>query len=74
MYFIREEKKEEIKKIRTNYYSKKLGITPNFVSNILNGRIKCTEITARGIISIYYDISLNDTRIEELLEEYFKEE
>lgn len=74
MYRIKEEKKEEIKEYRTNSYVEKTGLTQPYVSGILNGTQKCSEIIAKAILSIKFNISFYDIRLNELLEEYFKEE
>lgn len=71
MYHITDEFKEMAKKYRVSYYSNKLGITAAHLSNALNGNINCSNIIARGVLSLYFDILLSDNRIEELLEKYF---
>lgn len=72
MYVIRDILKPIAKRYRTCHYAKALGLTPSHTSIILNG-YKCSEIAARGIISVCFAIPLGDERIEELLEKYFIE-
>lgn len=74
MYRIKESKKEEIKEYRTNYYVEKTGLTQPYVSGIVNGTQKCTEIIAKALLSVKFDISFYDTRLNELVKKYFEEE
>lgn len=74
MYLIKEKKNEEIKRIRTKTYAEKTGLTPNYISAVLNRKLKCTEVGAKSLLSVCFDITFNDKRMEELIEEYFKEE
>lgn len=74
MYLIKKEKSNDLKRIRTKCYAEKTGFTPNYISAVLNGNLKCTETGAKAILSVGFDISLNNKQMEELLEEYFKEE
>lgn len=74
MYLIKEKKNEEIKRIRTKTYAEKTGLTPNYISAVLNRKLKCTEIGAKAIISVCFDITFNNAEMEELIEEYFEEE
>lgn len=74
MYLIKEKKIEEIKKYRTSFYCKKTGLALSYLSAVTNGNLKCTEITARAILSVYFGIPISDDKMEELLKEYFKEE
>lgn len=74
MYLIRKEKKEQLKRIRTKCYAERTGFTPNYISAVLNGNLRCTEPGAKAILSVSFDISLNNELMEKLLKEYFKEE
>lgn len=71
MYKITEDFSKIVKKYRTKYYKDVLGLNYAFVSSILNGNKNCSEIIAKGILSICFEISLSDERIPELLEKYF---
>lgn len=71
MYKITEEFAKTVKKYRTKYYKEVLGLNYGFVSSILNGNRNCSELTAKGIISICFGISLSDEKIPLLLKEYF---
>lgn len=71
MYKITEEFAKTVKKYRTKYYKEILGLNYGFVSSILNGNRNCSELTAKGIISICFNISLSNEKIPLLLEKYF---
>lgn len=71
MYRITEEFTKIVKKYRTIYYKDILGLNYGFVSSILNGNKNCSEIIAKGILSICFEIPLSDEKISELLEKYF---
>lgn len=71
MFHIKQELVESIKNGRTNIYlCKQLGITPTYIGQIFSG-YKCTLLTAKALISIRENISINDDRMEELLDYYF---
>lgn len=71
MYHIKKELAEIIKDGRTNIYlSKQLGLTANYVGMILGG-YKCTYLLAKSLISIKEKISIDDDRMEKLLDYYF---
>lgn len=73
MYTIRLNKAEELKHGETyRYIAKELGITEGFVSNIFRGKKKCSLIIAKGIISIRYNIPMDDNKIEIFLFDFFK--
>ena len=74
MFLLRDEKKEDIKKIRNIIYQKKTGLTKTYLSAILNRRIKCSKVTAKALLSVAFDISFYDEQMEEKLKEYFEEE
>lgn len=74
MYRLKEEKKEEMKNYRTNLYVEKIGIAQPYLSSIINGTQSCSEIIAKAMLSVRYNISFYDIRLNELLKEYFKEE
>lgn len=71
MYKITEDFSKIVKKYRTKYYKDILGLNYAFVSSILNGNKNCSEIIAKGILSICFEISLSDEKIPKLLEKYF---
>lgn len=71
MYKITEEFTKIVKKYRTKYYKDILGLNYGFVSSILNGNRNCSEIIAKGILSICFDLVLTDPIMPELLEKYF---
>lgn len=71
MYKITEDFSKIVKKYRTKYYKDVLGLNYAFVSSILNGNRNCSEIIAKGILSICFEISLSDEKIPKLLEKYF---
>ena len=71
MYKITEDFSKIVKKYRTKYYKDVLGLNYAFVSSILNGNKNCSEIIAKGILSIGFEISLSDEKIPKLLEKYF---
>lgn len=74
MYLIKEEKIKDIKKYRTSFYKEKTGLALSYVSGAINRKIKCSEITAKAILSVCFDISFYNEQMDKLLKEYFKEE
>ena len=71
MYRINEQGTKNLRIIKNNYYSKKMEITPNYVSAILNNGQKCSALIAKSFISIYMKLPLDDEQISEKLKEYF---
>ena len=63
MYKITEKFAKTVKKYRTKYYKEVLGLNYGFVSSILNGSRNCSEIVAKGIISICFGIPLSHEKI-----------
>lgn len=74
MYRIKEERIPEMKEYRTKLYSEKTGLNANYLSSILNATMGCSEIIARAILSVKFNISFYDTRLNELVKKYFEEE
>lgn len=70
VYTISEQGKNNLKKCKTKYYADVFGIASDYASSLLNG-VKCRTITAKAMISVCYGISLDDKRMEELMEENF---
>lgn len=71
MYQLKEQSQEIFGRIRNQYYSECLGITPKYVGDILKG-FKCAEINARALISVSFKIDLDEKqKINELLEKHF---
>lgn len=71
MYKVKAELVDTLKDGRTNnYFSEVLGLTFVHISNVLNGH-KCKRIIAISLISIREKISVNDDKMEELLNYYF---
>lgn len=71
MYKITKEFSKTAKKYKNIYYKEILGLSITFISSILNGKKSCSEIIAKGIISMCFGISIADERIPLLLEKYF---
>lgn len=69
---ITEKGKRNLKCCRNTYYAKKLGLNSIYVSTLLGGG-RCRVITAKAFISICYGIPMDDTRMENLMEENFEE-
>ena len=70
MYKINEENVQTLRGMKNEYYATRLDITPQYLSGIFNGA-KCSGILARSILSVFFNISLNDSRIDEYLKKYF---
>lgn len=50
MYYFKKEKKEEIKKLKMKYFAEEiLLITPEYLSNIINGKLGCSLRLANDI-------------------------
>lgn len=71
MYIITEELKEIIGKFKTIYLQEALGLTNVHIYNILNGKQSCTELIAKAILSICFNIPINDIKMPDLIEKYF---
>lgn len=74
MYKIREENNIDLKNLKTKYYQDKTGLSLSYLSSILNGNRSCIETNARAILSVRFDISFTNEKMQELLEKYFEEE
>jgi len=74
MYRIKEENIGRLSLFKNKYYAEVLGITPEYVSKIMTGTYAAKGIIARGIISIAYNITLNDYNMNDLLEKHFTKE
>lgn len=71
MYKIKLEEAEKINKITGVYYTEILGISGPYISNVLNGKVAAKEPTVKGILSIVYNIAIDDDKMQELLEKHF---
>lgn len=71
MYEIILSEAEKINKITAIYYAEKLEITPQYLSNVFNGKLPVKTPIAKGIISIAYNIPIDDYKMEELLNRHF---
>lgn len=71
MYKIKLEEAEKINKVTGIYYTEKLGISGPYISNVLNGKVAAKEPTVRGILSIVYNIAVDDDKMESLLQKHF---
>ena len=74
MYLLKEEYLEFFKEIRTKVYTNLLGCDTAFISSIVNGNKICSEVVAKAILSVRFDISCKDEKINEYLEKYFAKE
>lgn len=74
MYRIKDQNSEVIKIYKTGYYKRNTGANLSYLSSILNGNSNCTELLAKAILSIRFNISFTDEKMQELLEKYFEEE
>lgn len=72
MYNIKTDLIKDLKGGRTaRYIAEILNVTESYISMIFNNKTKCTKIVAMGLISIRYNISLDNAEMEELLQRYF---
>lgn len=71
MYYVKQEKKKELKTNTQIYCAKTLGVTEQLISAIMQGKSPCKRYVAVGLISIRFQIPINDTKVEEYLETYF---
>lgn len=74
MYRLKEESMENFKMIRTSVYSDTIGCDMAFLSSILNRNKECSEMIAKSIISVRYDIGFTEIHTLKLLEKYFIKE
>lgn len=71
MYEIKINEKGKLDMASNRYYAEILGITPEYVCNILGGKLPVKTTIAKGMISIAYNIPLDDYNMEQLLEKHF---
>lgn len=72
MYNVKTDLIKDLKGGRTaRYIAEILDVTESYISMIFNNKSKCTKIVAMGLISIRYNISLDNAEMEELLQRYF---
>ena len=72
MYNVKTDLIKDLKGGRTaRYIAEILDVTESYISMIFNNKTKCTKIVAMGLISIRYNISLDNAEMEELLQRYF---
>ena len=74
MHRLKEEYFDFFKEIRTSTYANYIGCDANFVSSIVNGNKSCSEMLAKCILSVRFDISLKDENMSVYLEKYFAKE
>lgn len=70
MYQITEDFANMIGRLKTSYISENIGMSLAYVSSILNGK-QCSEIVARALLSLYFDIAINDEQMNGLIEKKF---
>ena len=71
MYLMKEELIMISKKFRLKYFQERLGLSYAFCSKIMNGKEICSEVIAKAILSICFDISFTNEDIENKLSQYF---
>lgn len=74
VYYIKKESSNDLKNLRTSFYAEKSGFSRSYVSSMLSGKRGCIETNAKVMLSIAFNISFTDEKMQELLEKYFKEE
>lgn len=70
MWKLKEDKNKILKKIRNTYYAEVLGRSTVHICHALAG-YPCSTSTAKGMLSIYFKISMDDEQMNKLLVEYF---
>lgn len=71
MYKIKENTVDRLTCIKSTAYAQILGLTSTVLSLLFNGKSTTKLSTAKGIISVAYNIPLTDEKMEELLEKHF---
>lgn len=71
MYYIKQETKRELKSNTQLYCANILGVTEQLLSAIMRGKLPCKRYVAIGLISIRFQIPINDAKMEEYLKKYF---
>lgn len=72
MYKIKEENVETLTRIKLTAYSQLLGITSSVLSLLFNCKSTTKLSTAKAIISVAYNISVTDEKMDELVEKHFE--
>lgn len=74
MYYIRLDKREELKSGRTfTYLASVTGLTDRYLKGVFSGE-KCKKTTAILLISIRHGISIEEPDINKYLDYYFTED
>lgn len=74
MYLLKKEFLNLFKEIRTSVYTNYLGCDQTFISSILNGNKICSEVIAKALISVKFDITFKSPDMETYLKQYFAKE
>ncbi len=72
MYKVNEENVEILTRIKATAYSQLLGLSTTVLSLLFNGKTTTKLSTAKAIISVAYNISVTDGKMDELLEKHFE--
>lgn len=72
MYKIREENLETLSRIKLIAYSELLGLSVPVLSLLFNGKSTTKLSTAKAIISVAYNISVTNEKMDELVEKHFE--
>lgn len=72
MYGLNLENIGELGLISQTQYAEQLGVTVDYINRVFNGKLAVKLITAKGIISLAYNITMRgNEQMQELLEKHF---
>lgn len=72
MWKLKKDKNKILKKIRNTYYAEVLGRSTVHICQTLAG-YACSTLTAKGMLSIYFKIAMDDEQMNKILVEFFDE-
>lgn len=71
MYKFNLENSDWIKRLHQKYYANVLGLSQEYICKIFNSKLNCKLVYVKSIISIAYGISIEDYRMQSLIEKHF---
>ncbi len=74
MYLLKKEFIDLFKEIRTKVYAESLGCDAGFMSSVLNGNKICSEMVAKAMINVRFEVHFKSEEMTQLLTKYFAKE
>lgn len=72
MYQLNLDNLDDLKLINQTQYAEAFGFTVDYINKVFNGKLAVKLLTAKGMISLAYNISVrNNDQMKELLAKHF---